>query len=319
MQLSEGTAQQLVDQLDHAQDVASEARILRRIKNDVTGHELRKIAYIRAGIVPALSEVLSLRSTDERADTSFYLPPPDEEAVWWHASSIIIVLANAGTAFTSALLDSSLLSLLIGRLRIADPAERVALNILHCLNTIAENLPLDDGNRWTPDQSLARCLYVAENAACLSRLVAIVPNTRRAQRRLEAVLTLICSTCRLEKHVSLLADSHLLEILCGHLATQISQQEHGPSGHSHPVQIADDDCQVSHQTLVLEALALMLENSRVRAQDFVTNDAIERALIMTMGTADTLQRLAPHGTLPADVALDEQHVTYDFPLPLVPD
>lgn len=319
MQLSEGTAQQLVDRLYHAQDIASEARILRRIKNDVTGHELRKIAYIRAGLVPALSEALLLRSSSPPDDTSFYRAPVDEEAIWWHASSIVIVIANAGPAFTFALLDSSILSLLIARLRIADPTERLTLNLLCALNTIAENLPLDDGSRWTADQTLAKALYVSENSVCLSRLVAVLPDTRPAQQRLEAVLTLICNTCRSEKHVSLLADAGLLETLSGHLATQILRQEYGTPGDIRSVHVAEIHGLVSYQTLVLETLALILEHSKSRTQDFATNIDIERALIMTMGTADTLQRLAPHGILPADIAIDEQAVSYDFPLPLVPD
>lgn len=319
MQLSEGTAQRLVDQLDRAQDIASEAQILRRIKNNVTGHELRKIAYIRAGLVPALSELLTARSVSPSDDSRFHTFLPNEEAIWWHASSVVMVLASAGTAFTHALIDGNLLSLLVNQLRTTDPAERVAFSLIQSLNTIATNLPMDYGKGWTEDQSLSKILYTPDNAAYLTSFAATALDNLQAQQRLETVLMLICTTCRSEKHVAILVESGLFEVLCHHLATYISAQTHREHGQHTGGLAAGSRLRSSSLAFILETIALIIQDSESRARDFAMHDAIERALLMTMGTSDTIRRLAPTGALPADVDFDEQQLAYDFPLPLVPD
>lgn len=321
MQLSEGAAQQLVDQLDHAQDIASEARILRRIKNDLTGHELRKIAYIRAGLIPALTEVLSARGhhLSDAAATPSQQFRHHVEAVWWQASSVIIVLANAGTAFTYALLDSSLISLLTAQLCVTEPCERVTVNILHCLNTFAENLPLDVGNRWTADQSLASLLYTQDSAACLLRLAAIVPDTLESQRRFEVVLKLICNTCRSETHILLLDDVGLLNVLCEQLAAQISFMKTGLYHNSESVHTTCSVQGSSLLTLILETLATMVEHSQTRTHRFATHASVITAVISAVGTDDVFEKLSHGNMLSSDFNLDEQQIRDDFRLPVIPD
>lgn len=307
MQLSEGTAQQLVDQLDHAQDIVSEARILRRIKNDVTGHELRKIAYVRAGLVPVLFEVLSARANSLPNGDSFQRLYPDEEAVWWQGSSIIIVLANAGTAFTYALLNRSLLSLLADRLQVTNPTERVTSNILHCLNTFAENIPFDTGNRWAVDQSLAECLYTTASATCLSRLSALAPRTLQAQQQLRVLLSLICNTCRTEQQILLLHDTGLLDVLCEQLAAQIFPPGPRTPNDQKSIHAAKPREQRTHLALILETIAVIIEHSKSRTEQFVSNEIVERAVIMSIGVPEKRQ------------GVQEQHKTYEFRLPIVPD
>lgn len=321
MQLSDGTAQRLVDQLDHAQDIASEARILRWIKNNLTGHELRKITYIRAGLIPVLTEVLSshahhLRQTGDAAQQQFHL---DEEAVWWQASSIIIVLANAGTAFTYALLGGSLISLLTGRLRITKSTDRVTTNILLCLNTFAENLPLDDSRYWAPDSSLASSLYSPENALCLSKLAAPVPDTSQAQQQLEIVLKLIRNTCHSENHVSVLDELGLLDILCNQFAAQIWHAADGPNEELETVNGTRNADRTGLLVLILDALALLVTHSRSKANRLATNISIQRAIVMAVATPALLERLGSPDVFPTDLALDEHDVRDDYRLPLVPD
>lgn len=67
--------------------VESQTATLRAIKNDLTGHELRKIEYIRGGLIPALSRVLQ-RAQTESADSNL-----GEETVWIQATNILGSLA----------------------------------------------------------------------------------------------------------------------------------------------------------------------------------------------------------------------------------
>lgn len=321
MQLSKGSPQQLVYQLDHHGDIASEARILRKIKNDLAGHELRKIEYIRAGLIPALAEVLSTRThhTGQGSTDAILITQVDEENVWWQASSIFIVLSNAGTLYTHALLDSNLIPLLLARLRVVSPAERVLANILHGLNAFAMNLPLDAADRWTANQSLASYVYTDETALCLSTLVATIPKSLKEQQRLKIVLQLICNTCRDESHILLLDEFGLLDSLCDQLATHISSQNVCLDGESSNRHLTYNIEQSSLLTLILETISLVIEHSRSRTDRFNRHDAVQRAVVRIISPPDVWENLSADDVQSTDFVFDVQNVRHDFRPPFVPD
>jgi hypothetical protein len=76
-------------------NVESQVSILRMIKNDIAGHELRKREYVQEGLILHVSQLL------QRA-TSLHNPPNDSETdydkLWAQAADVITVIAHGSNS-----------------------------------------------------------------------------------------------------------------------------------------------------------------------------------------------------------------------------
>lgn len=67
---------------------------LRRIKNDLTGHPLRKVEYIRNGLLPALAEILFKNLAEPPITSAATQPKREDEIVFTHIAHIACVIAS---------------------------------------------------------------------------------------------------------------------------------------------------------------------------------------------------------------------------------
>jgi hypothetical protein len=59
--MTRAAAPPILLQLQSSESASSQAALLRTLKNELIGHDQRKEAYVAAGIIPALGQLLSLR------------------------------------------------------------------------------------------------------------------------------------------------------------------------------------------------------------------------------------------------------------------
>jgi len=264
---------------------------LRTIKHSLTGHELRKIQYIEAGLLPRLDEYLHssrVRPASESNDT--------DAAVWTNAASVISVLANTGPAFTQPIVETSLLDALLSRFRASSTGSKSTLAILNCLNNVADNLPLSlelgPGRAWKPYQSFLNLLYQKDNVVQLVRVMD--GHTHSFSRQAStASMNLICKTCIDEKHRAMLIDSGLLAALEGQLFL-ISEEISG----SHLFKSTSGSAtwpSHDHISLVLHCICLITEMSKVQAERFVQCEGARRLSVSDV----TLPRVPDPATVHA--------------------
>ncbi|KAJ9653228.1 hypothetical protein H2198_007586 [Neophaeococcomyces mojaviensis] len=261
--------------------------ILRTIKNSLTGHELRKIEYIRAGIVPCLSELLStsneLLKHGEISDTQIQ----EQDALWLQSAAIVAVVAGAGTAFTRPFLKSRIIDFLLGYLLVTNTI-KVRLTILRSLNAIASNLPPQSEKDWTPDQSLTRCLYTKSTAECITRIVRNAGTPIVEQQVVEAALGLICKSCTTEKQKTVLVEAGLLDVLCTQLSRFIAMDHFqddntlGQGRHS-----GTSLRRTIHLSPILETIGLLIEKAQLYAERFIRSNEMISTLSLTIDSVYT--------------------------------
>lgn len=238
---------------------------LRTIKHSLTGHELRKIEYIHAGLLPTLDDFLN-----GGTGWAGQVGNDVDDAIWSNAASVVSVLAHTGPAFTQPVLETSVIRALLGCLRASLPGSKTELVILRCLNKIADNLPLwlghDPGRESRPYQTLSNLLYDKENAARLVR--AIDGDSQFYARQVSAAsMQLVCKTCTTEKHRSIMAECGLLKVL----AEQLLSRSEKTSDARRFQSMADSMIPGNHDymSVVLECVGLVTEKSKTQAQRFV--------------------------------------------------
>jgi armadillo repeat-containing protein 8 len=71
--MTRSTPPPLLAELQNASSAAGKTQILRLVKDEIIGHDLRKRAWIAAGIIPALSNILSnpRRNLGKRSSRDF--------------------------------------------------------------------------------------------------------------------------------------------------------------------------------------------------------------------------------------------------------
>ncbi|KAK5075812.1 hypothetical protein LTR70_009939 [Exophiala xenobiotica] len=260
----------IIDRLHEEPDAT-----LRTIKNSLTGHELRKIEYIEAGLLPSLDEYLHryTRWTGKGSDDT-------EDAIWANAASVISVLANTGPAFTQPIVETNLIDALLTGFRASTTASKSTLAILNCLNNIADNLPLSldlgPGKAWRPYQSFSNFLYQKDNVARLVRV--IDAHTQNFSRQVStASMDIICKTCTDERHRAMLLGCGLL----GALEDQLSliSEEMSDSRRFERTSDTGDSARHDHLSLVLHCICLVTETSKAQAEQFVQCEGAKRLFV----------------------------------------
>lgn len=289
MQLKMVAPAEVLEELNNATSRPQQLAILRAIKNSITGHELRKIEYVRAGLTLHLSAFLS--EIEHETDT------PEDVAVWVHVTSILAVVANSGAPFVTPIIETDLISQLFDGLQAN--STRIQLAILRCLNTIADNLPLQSESEWKSDKVIADALYAQERVERLSAIIRRSDSDEYlSQQAAEAVLVLICQTCASDRDRVMLASSGVLHAICDQLSRIVEIQRLPIDGHRKNRTI----CHEASSSLLLETLAVILEDSETNAQAFATHTNLSTALGGLQQARDGMQ-----------------HTDFAIPLPKVPD
>ncbi|EXJ93331.1 hypothetical protein A1O1_01723 [Capronia coronata CBS 617.96] len=258
---------------------------LKTIKNDLTGHASRKVEYIGAGLTLALAEILSdiLAGMPATGSTSPE-PKPEDEMVFTQIAQITCVIAHEGPSFVQPLLEVDITRGLITCL-LLPLTSRTCLAVLKCLIAIAENLPPAESQQWLPHRGPAELLYSKKYISCFGNIIDAAGDTMASQQACDAVLALLCKTVTLERQKRALLESGVLKTLSARLASFVVAEGLVPPS---PVSLDLDNStsaglpnpapSFAHMSPVLEALSLLIEGSRHRANVFLSDPAVKAVL-----------------------------------------
>lgn len=310
MQLTLSSTQEVLQSLDAAKDAAAQSSTLHAIKHSLTGHELRKIEYVRAGLLVVLDQLLS-EALDE-SSLSDSQSQQEKDGIWTHAASIIGILANSGTSYTHAIFQTSLIQLLLSKLKNCTSI-RLDLVILRCLVNVADNLPQKSEREWTAHPLLADLLYTKDNVARLASFLT-EGRTHQQQQVFDTTLKLVCKTCVADKQRAILVEAQVLSRLCDEVQRFITQNKSLVWNSSGPVYVISHASHPSncngHISLVLETIAVLVETSGAYAKAFATHTGLLAAMSTEPLSQRELQQVGESGAAPAGV---------EIPLPKVPD
>lgn len=304
MQIKMLTPREVLEELGETNTPDDQRALLRTIKNSITGHELRKIEYIQAGLVSQLRTILSELGSEKSAEQEERnAEAADEVALWVHITSILSVIANSGTQFVAPILESDIVRHLYQGLNQTE-STRVQLSILRCLNIIVDNLMIKTETGWTSDKRVADSLYT--DAA--SKLAAIIGKSDGGvyltQQAAQSVMALICKSCNSDRERDTLANSGVLQALCDRLVVLIRSQKVLSRGQGRPASSLNNEPQLS---LLLETIVTVVENSHTRANYVANHSGLVAVIAATTQTGHDKQDLY------------ENRAALEIPLPAVPD
>jgi armadillo repeat-containing protein 8 len=291
---------------------------IRRFRTQLIGKQTLKESSIQAGILPLLSEILTQYENEDPRSASAY-----SESLYAEIASLVSVLAHEGASYVLPILKSEILELLLQRL-VYGSSLRDALAILKCLNTVASELPSRVSGEWEQDKTLADLLYSSQYIGCIVRGIRSACDSSASSQLCDLTVGLLCRTCTTEEQKSALADHHILEALALKLASVVVAQ-----GNVAPSLSAIDfpDSSASslpspasvhaHLSPILEAIALVLENSAERARLFFSISELEAVLPRTkdMSTPNNARQAPWAGSTGASTQSRHAIETY---LPTIP-
>ncbi|KAL2837870.1 armadillo repeat protein [Aspergillus pseudodeflectus] len=274
-------------QLQNAESLSSQAAALRALKNETIGHDQRKEALVRLGILPMLAHFLASRSLNGspgRKGSSKHrdLPGSRAEADDAHLQAIILLgsLAQGGAHFLSPILSSNILPILLSILSSRECPPSFVLPILRILNSVADRLPLQS-QQWPKDTRLADLLFSTEHIGCLSRIIGQDYSTHNRLLSIELAAGLIGKLCTEESHKAVLADCGVLDALAVKVASFIVAQGFVfPGAENH----LDDPGALgslpspaprgAKLVPILRAVTVIIEDSKWRAEHFLSSPGI---------------------------------------------
>jgi armadillo repeat-containing protein 8 len=277
---------------------------LRAILNHLIGNETRKSELVQDGILPALVTLLN-----ETPSTRPHEP-------FLQTANLLNLLAHEGPAFVGPILESNLVPLLLRRLSSSSTAERLA--VLKCLNEIALNLPSREPGRWAFDTRLDEAIY---DDSVVASLVQWVQKDSYSTISLQ-ICQLICRTCRTVRQKQILVDAGLLGVLAHRLASfVVSAGLVAPSLETldFPTSTSSlSSTYPSHTDLspVLETIALLLEHSSERIEQFLNEPSILSVLPQPQSSSTEIPQ--PPWSSASSLQSPRSRTAFDGLLPVFP-
>ncbi|KAL4899996.1 hypothetical protein BDW74DRAFT_104771 [Aspergillus multicolor] len=274
-------------QLQNAESLASQAAALRSLKNDTIGHDQRKEAWVRLGLVPILGSVLASRGLGRNelkaGSKQLELAGSKEEGDDACLQAIILVgsLAQGGAPFLSPILSSNILPTLLSILSSSNCPSSFVLPILRVLNSVADRLPLQNQRQWPKDTRLADHLFSAEHIGSLARILGQDYGTQNRLASIELAAGLIGKLCTEETHKAVLADCGILDALAVKVASFIVAQGFVfPGAEDHVGDAGALGALPSPAppgaklAPILRAVTVIIEHSKWRAEHFLSSPGI---------------------------------------------
>ena len=286
------TPPSLLAELQNAPSSAGQAHVLRLIKNEIIGHDLRKRAWIAFGLVPTLENVLSVsrrslgkRSSREmngrgksRSRRSF---TPNDDAACVQAAVVVGILAQGGLIFVQPILHGNVLSLLLTLLSSDSSSCRLTLAVLKALIVIADRLPPAKPNDWLQDQQLANLLYSRDHIGTLARIIGQSSPASSVQQAILLAASLIVKTCSTNKQKDALTEAGVLDALAVKLASFVVSQGFvlpGAEGRLHETgslgAIPAAAPPRARLAPILQLAAIIIDGSRARSEKLLFSPAM---------------------------------------------
>ncbi|RMZ91195.1 hypothetical protein DV736_g1582, partial [Chaetothyriales sp. CBS 134916] len=311
----------LIQIVHSANSLDAAADALKSIKNDLIGHAARKAQYIQYGLLPALAKTLHFVQRSAAHNASVV------ERVWTEAAYLLTLLAHQGPAYVQPIINSEVLSSLMRRLP-QSTACRESVTILRCLIVVADNLPPKEPGGWSPSTYLTDLLFASDALDTVISYIATSKTSSSALRLCHYSIALVCKTCTTEQHKRLLTDKRLLNILAGRLASFIVREGlvipnlelldfPTSTSSSLPAPLADH----ARLSPTLEGIALLVEDSKERAEALLSDPAISSVLSQPghdHSPAELRPSVWPGSQIPSTLTLARNTNALDDLLPFVP-
>ncbi|PYH90831.1 armadillo repeat protein [Aspergillus ellipticus CBS 707.79] len=279
----------LLLQLQSADTLSAQAAALRSLKNETIGHDQRKEAWIRWGIIPVLANILAARqhtgkaaaTTELNGGAKLRYPASEQDEACLQAVIILGSLAQGGAAFLSPIFSSGILSTLLSIISSPDCPSFFVLPILRTLNNIADRLPLQSHPQSSKDTRLADLLFSGEHIGFLARILGQDYGNHQDQAAIEISASLVGKLCVEETHKAVLAECGVLDALAVKVASFIVAQGFVFPGAEMHVQVtgalgilpppAPPGAKLAP---ILRAITVIIEHSKWRAEHFLSSPGI---------------------------------------------
>ncbi|KAK2755756.1 hypothetical protein FQN54_005906 [Arachnomyces sp. PD_36] len=282
----------ILTELQNPESRESQIAALRKLKNEIIGHDQRKEAWITWGIVPILSNILVARAGSGKRGVPAALNGESklgqatrtqsiEDEACLQAIILVGSFAQGGAPYVSPILAGNILPSLLTILSSSDYNDPRSLATLKTLNTIADRSPQKHQLELPKDKQLASLLYSDEHISCLSRIIEQDSPSRISQESINLASNLISKTCTEETHKTAVAESGVLDALSLRLASFVVSQgfvlpgaesrmrENGALGAIPPP--APDGARLSP---ILRAISVVIGDSKSRGEHFLSSPAI---------------------------------------------
>lgn len=318
-----------------ASSIQSQIDALRKLKNDLIGHDQRKEACIRHGAVDVLVEVLhgALRaggkrrrvsangSTKSTVAESSHLGSqthaqgaperrPSVDGRWSDADELrlqctIVVgsLAQGGLAYVTPLLAGGAVLPLLSALSPRETPATLLVATLRTLLACADAVSMDiQAVEVATSKTLADQLFSKPEVGALSEILAQTSESNTVQEQQSLVPQLITCACRTLQHRNALLKAGVLDLLSARLAASItaknSTELRTDAKASIELPRAPPISQITH---ILEAISAIIIDSGYRCARFVYSSAITSVFPVAKSLApapntDAYSQLFDHGS-----------------------
>lgn len=285
-------------------DLDTQVSSLRKLKNDIVGHGLRKELVVRHGLLEPLEQVFSaaVKGSGKRSyqqvnggthagqdiNQSWSL----EDEVRLQCTLVLGVLANGGPAFVAPILASNSLTLLLHALTPGEALPRIVTATLRTLtslsqaNSIAELITLQ-----SMQPSLSSQLFTkANNTNLLHQLghLNLPLDTQRGQQQLEMIATYIATSCTDESARMSLVKSGILDTLAAYLGDFAFEDSR-----SHPKIEPHNLLVTSTLSAILRAISAIIRESPYRAHRLILSRSFLRAATSARDSTQGQTNLRP--------------------------
>lgn len=284
--------------LRSAQTIQDQVAALRRLKNDLIGHDQRKEACIRHGVVDILVELLNgaLRSGGKRRRVSAnggsngQAAGPiqheqrlsteerwsDEDELRLQCTIVVGSLAQGGLAYTTPLAAGGITQPLLSALSPRESPDRLVTASLRSLLVCAEALNGSIHHVGTsPAATFANQVFSRSDVGAFADVLALTRTTRQAEEQKSLTAQLITVACRAPAHQTALLKAGVLDLLAARLSA-LATADRSPKleREGDTVRPKATASSPQHVTETLEAISAIVINSAYHTARLVYSPAM---------------------------------------------
>ncbi|KAK4987804.1 hypothetical protein LTR50_004356 [Elasticomyces elasticus] len=272
-----GPSIEALQELQNPTSLDAQIAALRRIKNDIVGHEQRKELVVRHGIIIPLAKILSgprLSESKHNAD----IRAADDEL---RSQALLVVgsLANGGPPFLDPILSGELLQLLIAHVSPEDTPPHITTEALRAIAALGKGwASLRDAASTTSSFSKHPFTEMLYSSASVEKLATVLRTTAE-YRQLCSVTELIATTCREQPYRGALIKVGVLDLLTSHLISFAVS-----AGHVRLVEGMDLPLSptITDMPTVLDAISAIVQGSKYRVHRLIYSTPVVKAFASTV-------------------------------------
>ncbi|KAF2840359.1 ARM repeat-containing protein [Patellaria atrata CBS 101060] len=279
-----------LEELNNASSTSAQVAALRRLKNEIIGHDQRKELVIRQGIVRQLACILGASSKasgkKKSRDLDGAVPGSEDDLAWTEedemrlqATFIVGSLASGGPAFVAPLLAGGLLPPLLSTLSPIKTPPRLINVTLSVLNVIADTISLEDPRYINSNSSASTVLpdnlFIKSILDYMAEILAQRTSNSTTDQQIGLLTQLIPKICLEEYHRVALAKAGIIELLASRLAAiKVSLSLGTTNSFTSSIASLPPVLPKSYLSDIMESIGSIIQDSDYRTARFFYSPAI---------------------------------------------